>query len=304
MRIAVIGAGAMGSVYGGLLSVHDDVTLIDTNKALVNHINSEGLCIAYKGEDRIYHPRATVSSEGIDPVDLIIVFVKSPYTDAALSAAKGLIGPDTYLMSLQNGGGHDEDLLKYTDSAHAILGTTEDNGHVLGLGHIARGGEGRTNIGTAGIDGDFIAKLSSSLSAAGFTPILHDSVSALIWEKLTVNASLSALTAVLASDMSFIASCPDAWTLCQALIDEVTLAAESEGVKLDPEKAKENVKNVSLSNPGGITSIAADISSGRKTECDYISGYVVRTAEKHGIPVPHQDSVYRILRALEAEKPR
>ena len=88
------------------------------------------------------------------------------------------------------------------------------------------------------------------------------------------------------------------------LIDEVILAAESEGVKLDPEKAKENVKNVSLSNPGGITSIAADISSGRKTECDYISGYVVRTAEKHGIPVPHQDSVYRILRALEAEKPR
>ena len=70
MRIAVIGAGAMGSVYGGLLSVHDDVTLIDTNKALVDHINSEGLCIAYKGEDRIYHPRAAVSSEGIDPVDL------------------------------------------------------------------------------------------------------------------------------------------------------------------------------------------------------------------------------------------
>ena len=155
-----------------------------------------------------------------------------------------------------------------------------------------------------GIDGDFIAKLSSSLSAAGFTPILHDSVSALIWEKLTVNASLSALTAVLASDMSFIASCPDAWTLCQALIDEVILTAESEGVKLDPEKAKKNVKNVSLSNPGGITSIAADISSGRKTECDYISGYVVRTAKKHGIPVPHQDSVYRILRALEAEKLR
>ena len=112
MRIAVIGAGAMGSVYGGLLSVHDDVTLIDTNKALVDHINSEGLCIAYKGEDRIYHPRATVSSEGIDPVDLIIVFVKSPYTDAALSAAKGLIGPDTYLMSLQNGGGHERSVRK------------------------------------------------------------------------------------------------------------------------------------------------------------------------------------------------
>ena len=115
MRIAIIGAGAMGSVYGGLLSVHDDVTLIDTNKDLVDHINREGLRIEYKGQMTVCHPKAAVYASGMAPVDLIIVFVKSQYTDAALSAAREIIGKDTYLMSLQNGGGHKEDLRKHAD---------------------------------------------------------------------------------------------------------------------------------------------------------------------------------------------
>ena len=299
MRIAIIGAGAMGSVYGGLLSVHDDVTLIDTDKALVDHINREGLRIEYRGQSAVYHPRAAVSASGMSPADLIIVFVKSQYTDAALSASREIIGKDTYIMSLQNGGGHDEDISRFSDRSHVILGTTEDNGHVISTGYVARSGEGRTNIGGAGISDDFIGMLSSSLSSAGFLPVIHYSISDLIWEKLAVNASLSALTAVLSSDMSFIAGNAYAWSLCTDLVSEIAMTAKCEDVHLDEESILENVKRISMDNPGGITSIAADIKAGRKTECDYITGYVVRTAEEHGLIVPCLSAIHRIIKALE-----
>ena len=301
MRIAIIGAGAMGSVYGGLLSVHDDVTLIDTNKDLVDHINREGLRIEYKGQMTVYHPKAAVSASGMAPVDLIIVFVKSQYTDAALSAAREIIGKDTYLMSLQNGGGHKEDLRKHADSYHIIIGTTEDNGRVISPGYVIRGGEGRTNIGKSMISDDFIARLSSSLSSAGFKPVVQYGISYLIWEKLAVNASLSALTAVLSSDMSYIAGNAYAWSLCTDLVSEIVMVAKCDDVHLDEERILENVRRTSLDNPGGITSIAADIQAGRKTECDYITGYVVRTAEAHGLVVPRLSAVHRIIKALEGK---
>lgn len=99
--------------------------------------------------------------------------------------------------------------------------------------------------------------------------------------------------------MSYIASDPYAWELCRTLVYEVAEAAAAEGVRIDAEKAIGNARAASLGNPGGMTSIAADIAAGRRTECDYITGYVVRSAEKHGVPVPVQRTVYRIIKALE-----
>ena len=77
MRIAVIGAGAMGSIYGGHLSLHNDVWLVDTNQAVVDQSNKNGLILQENGEDVVYHPTAVTSTEGVEPVDLVILFVKA-----------------------------------------------------------------------------------------------------------------------------------------------------------------------------------------------------------------------------------
>ncbi|MDD6222676.1 MAG: 2-dehydropantoate 2-reductase N-terminal domain-containing protein, partial [Lachnospiraceae bacterium] len=126
MKIAVIGAGAMGSIYGGHLSLHNDVYLIDTNPKVVETVNEKGLKLQENGTDNLYHPKALTSSEGIDSVDLIILFVKALYSRAALSGNKNLIGKNTYVLTLQNGSGHEDILSEFVPEDHIIIGTTED----------------------------------------------------------------------------------------------------------------------------------------------------------------------------------
>ena len=147
MRIAVIGAGAMGSIYGGRLSLKNDVYLIDTNPAVIEAVNTGGLVLEENGQDNTYSPKALTSAAGLEPVDLVILFVKALYSKAALSGNRNIIGPDTYLMTLQNGSGHEDILSEFATTERIIIGTTEDNGAVLSPGHIRHGGKGNTNIG-------------------------------------------------------------------------------------------------------------------------------------------------------------
>ena len=85
MRIAVIGAGAMGSIYGGHLSLHNDVCMVDTNAAVVEHISKEGIILEENGAENLYKPGAVTSTEGMQSVDLIILFVKALFSKAALA---------------------------------------------------------------------------------------------------------------------------------------------------------------------------------------------------------------------------
>ena len=103
MKIAVIGAGAMGSIYGGKLSLKNDVYLVDTSSAIIEAVNSGGLVLEESGKDNTYHPKAVTTTASLEPVDLVILFVKALYSRAALEGNKGIIGEHTYLMTLQNG---------------------------------------------------------------------------------------------------------------------------------------------------------------------------------------------------------
>ena len=133
MKIAVLGGGAMGSLYGGYLSRRHDVLIVDVNEALVQKINGEGLLIHEPdGSSALYHPRAAVRTEGETPADLVIVFVKSLFSRSALTANRSLIGPDTLLMTLQNGSGHEQTLLDFVDREHVVIGTTPFADHTSG----------------------------------------------------------------------------------------------------------------------------------------------------------------------------
>ena len=297
MRIAVIGAGAMGSIYGAHLSEHDDVTLIDPSASVVESIEKNGIKLIEGGEEHVFHPSAVRSSAGMPPVDLVILFVKSLYSRAALDENRHLIGDNTVLMTLQNGAGHEALLSEYVPSSRIIIGTTEDNGAVVSPGVVRRGGTGRTNIGGSA---DAVKKVQEALEKAGFDVIVHENIQRLIWEKLSTNASLSVLTAILQCDMSFIASNEYSWNLCTALIKEIVTVADAMGLGLDENEVTEKVRKNSLSNPGGYTSIYADIKNGRKTEVDTISGAVVREAEKHCIDVPSMKFAVNTIHALES----
>lgn len=300
MKIAVIGAGAMGSIYGGHLSLHNEVYLVDTNAQVVDQINREGLQIEENGTTNVYHPKAVSDASGLGAMDLVILFVKSIYSKVALSGNRNLIGPETRLLTLQNGAGHEDILGEFAPQERIVIGTTEDNGAVLGLGHVRRGGEGRTNVGMLVEDADgFLPKLKEAFDSCGFQVRIHDNIQQLIWDKLFTNVSLSAVTGILQVDMGFIAADEHAWALTCSLIHEAVCTAAAAGLTFDEEALVEKVRKTSLASPNGCTSIRADLRDGRKTEVDTISGAVVRAAHKYGVAVPSHEFVVHMVHAME-----
>lgn len=301
MKIAVIGAGAMGSIYGGHLSLKNEVYLVDTNQSVVDEINKSGLTLLEDGQDVVYHPTAVTSTVGLEPMDLVILFVKAIFSKAALNSNRQIIGSNTYLMTLQNGSGHEDILSEYVPENHIIIGTTEDNGAVLAPGYIRRGGVGNTNIGMLVEDTrGFLPKLKSTLDDCGFQGHIHENIQQLIWDKLFTNVSLSALTGVLQVPMGFIANNEHAWNIASRLIREAAEVARGLGLKADEAEIMDKVKKTSINSPDGITSICADLRDGRKTEVETISGSVVRASKKCNVPAPTHEMIVELIHAMEA----
>lgn len=302
MKIVVIGAGAMGSIYGGHLSVNNEVYLVDTNPSVVDKINKEGLKVDEDGTTNIYHPKAVVSTDGIENVDLVILFVKAIFSRAALENNKNLIGPNTRILTLQNGAGHEDLLKEFVSEDHVVIGTTEDNGAVLEAAHVRRGGTGRTNVGLLTDDKDgFLPKLKESFDSCGFDVKIHDNIQQLIWDKLFTNVSLSAVTGILQVDMGYIAGNEYAWKMTVQLIHEAIQTARAMGLTCDEDAIVEKVRMTSVNNPNGRTSICADLTVGRKTEVDTISGAVVRAAAKCNTAVPTHEFVVNMVHAMEGK---
>mgnify|MGYP002624404705 CR=1 FL=1 len=300
MRIAVIGAGAMGSIYGGRLSQNNEVYLIDTSKAIIDAVNQNGLILEENGQDNKYSPKALTSTEGLAPVDLIILFVKALYSRSALESNKHLISSNTYLMTLQNGSGHEDILSEYAPIERIIIGTTEDNGAVLSPGHVRHGGKGNTNVGMLVKDSEeFLPKLKNAFDSCGFNVRIHENIQQLIWNKLFVNVAFSAVTGILKCEMGFIVKSEYGLNLSRKLLHEAVKVAHALGLEADEEKLFAEIKSISENSPNGVTSICADLRAGRKTEVDTISGSVVRAAKKCNVEVPYHEFIVNLVHAME-----
>lgn len=300
MRIAVLGAGAMGGLFGGYLSREHEVIVVDVNEKVVQTINTEGLTVEESdGTRAVYHPVARVSTEGMAPVDLIVVFVKAMFSEAALSSNRSLIGPDTYLMTLQNGSGHEEVLGRFVDPAHIIIGTTQHNASALGAGVTRHGGSGITHMGCVEGDVRRLQKFADAFSACGLQTDVSDGVQRMIWQKMFTNVSASVLTGVLQVPLGYIAENAHAWALCSRLIREAVDVAAGIGLDFDYEEKLGEVRDVCVRSPQGLTSIYMDIKQGRRTEVDTISGSVVRASRKCGVPAPAHEMMVGLVHAME-----
>ena len=300
MKIAVLGAGAKGSIYGGHLSINNDVYMIDKKEELVEKINADGLKLYENDKDVIYHPKALLSSEGIGEVDLVIIFVKALYSRAALMENRAIIGDNTYVLTLQNGAGHEDIIEEFVPKERIIIGTTEDNGAILDNGYVRRGGKGKTNIGMLVEDKKgMLDKVKECFDGCGFDTHIYSNIQQLIWDKLFTNVSLSALTGVLQVPIGFIAEDEYAWNMTVTLIKEAMQVAKAMGLEFDEDEMIERVRNTSINSPEGRTSIYADLKAGRLTEVNTISGAVVKAGDRLGIPVPSHKMIVNMVHAME-----
>lgn len=300
MKIAVLGAGAMGSIYGGHLSLYNDVYMIDRKQEIVEKINADGLKLFENDKDVVYRPEAMSDSKNLEEVDLVILFVKSLFSKAALEENRHIIGEHTYLMTLQNGAGHEDILSEFVPKERIIIGTTEGNGAVLDNAYVRRGGKGKTNIGMLVPDKEgMLQKVKESFDLCGFDTHIYDNIQQLIWDKLFTNVSLSALTGVLQVPIGFIASDEYAWNMTVTLIKEALQVAKALGLTFDENEVIEKVRATSINSPDGKTSIYADLKAGRRTEVNTISGAVVRAGEKTGVDVPTHRMIVNMVHAME-----
>ena len=300
MKITVLGAGAMGSLFSGYLSRKNDVTVVDVNETTINAINAEGVNIKEKDGSIVNcHPTAVKSSEGIGSQDLVIVFVKSMFTVAALEGNRNLIGPETYLMTLQNGVGHESKLLKFADRKHVIIGSTQHNSSVIQPGCIFHGGSGITSIGLLDGNSDVLKGIAQNMTDCGFECHTENNVQKQVWKKMFTNTAASSLTALFQVPLGFIHTDPNANWLMRQLCREAVEVANSLGLGFDLEEVTNDVEKVCINAPNGFTSIYADIRDGRRSEVDTISGSVVEAAHDQGISVPYHEMVVKCIHALE-----
>jgi 2-dehydropantoate 2-reductase len=299
MKIAILGSGAMGCLFGGYLSQQNEVWLIDVDPDKVEPIGRNGVTIREREGERVFRPHAVSDASGLGPMDLVIVFVKAMWSREALEQNRRLIGPQTYLMSLQNGAGHEDTLAPFAARGRVIIGTTQHNSSLIEPGHINHGGGGKTGIGLLAGDPAAIEPVAETFRRCGFETAVASDVKRQIWSKLFLNASASALTAILQVKLGYIVENGHAWSLAERLIREAVDVAAADVGPFDPEQVLADVKGVLTRARGGFTSIYADIRDGRRTEVDTISGFVVRTAKRLGVAAPNHELVVSLIHALE-----
>ncbi len=300
MRIAVLGSGAMGSLFGGYLAKENDVTLVDLSNTTVDAVNTNGVRIREKdGSITTCRPKAVTDSSALDKQDLVIVFVKSMYTVSALETNRNLIGENTYLMTLQNGAGHESKLLKFVDRRHVIIGSTQHNSSVIEPGFVNHGGSGMTSIGLLDGNSDVLKPVADTFTVCGLECRTENNVQKQIWKKMFTNTAASSLTALFQVPLGFIHTDKNANWIMRQLCHEAVTVANALGLDFDEEEVVNDVETVLINAPNGYTSIYADIRDGRRTEVDTISGSVVEAAHDLGLAVPYHEMVVRSIHALE-----
>ncbi len=300
MRIAILGAGAMGLLFGSYLAKNNEIYLVDVIDKVVEHVQKNGVVVVEKdGSSNTFHLHAYLDTKNLPKMDLVIVFVKSMFTIQALETNKNLIGKDTYLMTLQNGAGHESKLLKFQDKQHVIIGSTQHNSSILEIGVINHGGSGISSISLLDKNNEFITDLAENMTSCGIECQIADNVQYQIWKKLFTNTAASSLTGLLQVPLGFIHDSPNANKLMRELAREAVTVANGLGLDFKLDEVIDDVEKVLIGAPNGYTSIYADLRDGRRCEVDTISGSVVDAAESLSIDVPFHRFVTLAIHAME-----
>ncbi|MCF6466166.1 ketopantoate reductase family protein [Clostridium sp. Cult2] len=287
MLIAIIGAGAMGSLYGGYLSKNNEVYLVDIWEEHVNRINDKGLVIMEKEEEIAVNPIGVTDSKGIENVDLAIVFVKSIHTKEAIENNKSIIGPKTMVLSLQNGYGNSDDIGEYVEESNIIMGTTAHGATMIEPGRIKHGGKGKTYIGKLiGNNDENVVRIKDVLVEAGFETIISNNVMELIWSKLLVNVGINPLTAILEIKNGQLLEWKESKELLKLAVMEGVNVANGLGLDFNSEEVVANVIDVAKATGENKSSMLQDILNKRKTEIDKINGAIVKEGERLGLETP------------------
>jgi 2-dehydropantoate 2-reductase len=302
MKISIIGSGAMGSLFGGMLSrAGHDVLLYDVFREHVEAVRRDGLVIEEAGSSEAVVCRPAASSDPADTrgSDVLVVFVKSTATEEVARQFAPLAGPQAIAVTLQNGLGNEELLRRHFGAERTAAGVTSQGATFLGPGRIRHAGKGPTHLGMAAGGHRKLVALATALAQAGFETHVEDDVAGLVWSKLVVNVGINALTALVNRQNGRLLDLEETRSLMADLVAEAVAVATARGITLTYADPLQTVYDVAKKTGANRSSMLQDFDRGRETEIDFINGAIVREAGALGIPVPVNAAITRLVKALD-----
>lgn len=302
MRIAVVGAGAMGCLFGSLLARSgEEVVLVDVMPETVAALRQRGVRF-HEGAQVSDVPVAAVEgARAAGTADLVLVMVKAQHTASVAAGLGSLLGPRTQVLTLQNGLGGAQVLAEHVDAQRILVGVTAQGATLVGPGEIRHGGSGESVLGPYSLPGADPEPAVRVLTRAGLPARAVSDPWPAVWRKLAINCGINpiaALTGVLNGQIPGIEE--GAGVLADA-VREVAAVARVAGVDLgEPDTLVRQVIDVARATGSNRASMGQDVDARRPTEIDFINGAVVREGERLGVPTPVNRTLTRLVKTLES----
>lgn len=300
MRIVMVGAGAMGASYGGLLarSGHD-VALIDTWQEHIEAINRDGLKLDDARGSHTIAIEAASDPGGLRPADLAIVLVDSNHTEQAAEAAAAVLTDDGFAITFQNGIGNVEKLQAVLGDHRVLGGSSMCSAATRGPGHVALTHAGPTSIGECdGQESERARRLAETLNEAGLESRVEPDIMTTIWTKFALNCSINAICAATGLRLGEVVRLPELDDFQHRIIDEVLAVTAARGMTLSDPDLRRTVKEHcfhKFSKP----SMLQHVEAGKRIEIDALNGALVREARSLGVALPYNEALVALVKGRE-----
>lgn len=289
----------MGLLYASYLCKNNDVTLIERREENVSYIASNGVNVTRNGVTNNYKIKIVQSGTILPPCSLFIVFVKNTATESALKDNLSSISSSTAVLTLQNGYGSSEIIEKYVPKEQIYVGISKHNSLNLGNGNIEHTAVGVTSIGTTYGNKETLKEIVNTFNQSKLETISCENVNYLIFEKLVLNASTNALTALFNTTFMSLLDDKYAYEVLKNIIKECILVLDKIDIHLDIDDELNQLKRIFSSSLGGKSSMCQDINNDRLTEIDFINGAISALGDKFNIETPYNDMIVSLIHFKE-----
>lgn len=297
MKIAVMGAGAVGCYYGGMLARAGHAVTLIGRPVHVEAVRQSGLFMDTQSFQAHVPMAASTDASAVQGARVVLFCVKS--TDTARAAAE--IAPhlpdDAVIVSLQNG-------VDNIDRLQAVLrqeicpAVVYVASEMAGPGHIRHHGRGELVIGRAASSNELV----TLFAGAGVPVQVSDNVAGALWEKLILNCAYNALSAISQLPYGRLVQGEGVQAVMRDVVQECLAVARAGGVAV-PDDVWESVQRIAETMPTQSSSTAQDLARGKVTEIDHLNGFIVRTGEARGIATPVNRVLHALVRLLEDRLP-
>lgn len=304
LKIAIVGTGAMGSVYAALLrSAGNEVWAIDTWAEHLDAIAAHGLRVTGASGDRVVDGiRVGRTAADAGPCDLWVVATKAADVEAATSGIAPVLEADSVVMAIQNGLGAGERAARNIPEGQLLLGIAEGFGSSIpSPGHVHHNGMRLIRIGeVAGGITDRVLAIERVWRHAGFNVRAFEDIEQMIWEKFLCNVTLSAPTAAFDVTVGELMANPATWAVALGCTAEAYRVGQAKGITFSFDDPIRYVTEFASTIPDASPSMRLDHLAGRRSEIDVINGMVVELSRELGLDAPYNETLCALLRQRES----